>query len=217
MIDNITILGGGVTVNDQKIASKHFINISSNWSNSQLRIHLEEKMKKVIYVAVILSLVLALAVPALAKGNGKSPGDSTIYEIASGSEDFETLTFALEATGLDTALNNGGQFTVFAPTDDAFAALPDGTLEFLIANPEVLKSVLLYHVTDGRRWSNSLVNKNNPKSVEMLSGGYVHVTPMSKVVDMDSLGLMSPDATIVLANINASNGVVHVIDEVLIP
>jgi uncharacterized surface protein with fasciclin (FAS1) repeats len=114
-------------------------------------------------------------------------------------------------------LNNGGQFTVFAPTDDAFAALPDGTLEFLIANPEVLKSVLLYHVTDGRRWSNSLVNKNNPKSVEMLSGGYVHVTPMSKVVDMDSLGLMSPDATIVLANINASNGVVHVIDEVLIP
>ncbi|KPK03003.1 MAG: hypothetical protein AMJ56_20245 [Anaerolineae bacterium SG8_19] len=162
--------------------------------------------------------MLAMVVPAFA--GGKSPGDATIYEIASSNPDFSTLAFALEATGLDAALDNGGQFTVFAPTNEAFDKLEKanpGTIDFLVANPDVLESVLLYHVTNGRRWSNSLVNKNNTKSVEMLSGGYVWVTPMGKVVDADSLGLGSPDATIVAANVNASNGIVHVIDEVLIP
>jgi uncharacterized surface protein with fasciclin (FAS1) repeats len=174
------------------------------------------------HVLMVLVLVLALglmAIPAFAKGD-KAPGNATIYEIAKGNPDFSTLVFALEATGLDAALDHGGQYTVFAPTNDAFAKLEaanPGTIDFLVNNPEVLESVLLYHVTDGRRWSNSLVNKNNPKMVEMLSGGYVTVTPSATIVDTDSLGLMSPDAAIVAANISASNGVIHVIDEVLIP
>ena len=176
--------------------------------------------KRVLLITVIVLALAIMAVPAFAKGGGKSPGEATIYEIAKGSEDFETLTFALEATGLDTTLDNGGQFTVFAPTDDAFAALEaanPGITEILVNDPDLLESVLLYHVTEGRRWSNSVVNKNNPKDVEMLSGGYITVTPAGMIVDMDSLDLMSPDATIVAPNVNASNGVVHVIDEVLIP
>ena len=174
------------------------------------------------HILLVIVIVLALglmAIPAFAKGD-KAPGDATIYEIASSSPDFSTLAFALEATGLDETLDNGGQFTVFAPTNEACDKLEEanpGTIDFLVANPDVLESVLLYHVTDGRRWSNSLVNKNNPKDVDMLSGGYITVTPMGKVVDMDSLGLLSPDATIVVPNLSASNGVVHVIDEVLIP
>jgi uncharacterized surface protein with fasciclin (FAS1) repeats len=172
--------------------------------------------KHILLVIVIVLALGLMAIPALAKGD-KAPGDATIYDIASSSDDFSTLAFALEATGLDMALDNGGQFTVFAPTNAAFENLPEGTLEYLVENPAVLESVLLYHVTDGRRWSNSLVNKNNPKEVEMLSGGYITVTPAGMVVDSDSLGLMSPDATIVMPDVNASNGVIHVIDEVLIP
>ena len=175
--------------------------------------------KHILLVLVIVLALGVMAIPAFAKGD-KAPGDATIYEIAKGSEDFETLTFALEATGLDAALDNGGQFTVFAPTDDAFAALEaanPGITEYLVNNPDVLESVLLYHVTEGRRWSNSVVNKNNPKDVEMLSGGYITVTPEGTIMDMNSLGLVSPDATIVAPNVNASNGVIHVIDDVLIP
>jgi len=174
------------------------------------------------HILLVLVIVLALglmAIPALAKGD-KAPGDATIYEIASSSPDFSTLVFALEATGLDATLDNGGQLTVFAPTNEAFDKLEEanpGTIDFLVDNPDVLETVLLYHVTDGRRWSNSLVNKNNTKDVEMLSGGYITVTPAGTVVDMDSLNLMSPDAAIVDPNLSASNGVIHVINEVLIP
>lgn len=172
-----------------------------------------------LLVTLVVLAVAIIAAPAMAKGE-RAPGDMTIYEIAAGSEDFETLTFALEATGLDVVLDGDGQYTVFAPTDDAFAALETanpGITAALVADPALLESVLLYHVTDGRRWSNSLVNKNNAKQVEMLSGGFISVTPMAKVVDADSLGLSSPDAEIESANLSASNGVVHVISEVLIP
>jgi uncharacterized surface protein with fasciclin (FAS1) repeats len=172
-----------------------------------------------LFAALLFVFALVLAPAAEARGD-KAPGGSTIYEIASSSPDFTILTFALEATGLDVALNGSGQYTVFAPNDAAFAALEaanPGITALLIANPDVLASVLLYHVTDGRRWSNSLVNRNNPKQVEMLSGGFITVNPNATITDTDSLGLDSPDAAIIAANISASNGVIHVISEVLIP
>lgn len=167
----------------------------------------------------VFALAFAPAVPAFARG-GKAPGSSTIYEIASGSPDFTILTLALETTGLDAALNGSGQFTVFAPNDTAFWALEaenPGILAALVSDPDTLASVLLYHVTEGRRWSNSVVNRNNPKQVTMLSGGTITVTPMAMIIDTDSLGLGSPDAQILAADISASNGVIHVISEVLIP
>jgi len=172
-----------------------------------------------LFAALLFVFALVLAPAAEARG-AKAPGGSTIYEIASSSPDFTILTLALETTGLDAALNGGGQFTVFAPNDAAFLALEaayPGILNDLINDPATLSAVLLYHVTDGRRWSNSLVNRNNPKPVEMLSGGFITVNPNATITDTDSLGLNSPDSAIIAANISASNGVIHVISEVLIP
>lgn len=180
------------------------------------------KLPKIYLIAALLfvfALALAPAAPAQA-GGAKAPGGSTIYQIAASSPDFTILTLALETTGLDAALNGGGQFTVFAPNDAAFLALEaanPGILEALINDPDTLASVLLYHVTEGRRWSNSLVNRNNPKQVSMLSGGTITVTPSAMIVDTDSFGLNSPDSQIIAANISARNGVIHVISEVLIP
>jgi uncharacterized surface protein with fasciclin (FAS1) repeats len=180
-------------------------------------------MKSKVYLFGLLFFVLGLAfasaAPALARGD-RAPGASTIYEIASSNENFTILTLALETTGLDAALDGSDQFTVFAPTDAAFLALEaanPGILDALINDPDTLSAVLLYHVTDGRRWSNSVVNRNNPKQIEMLSGGTITVLPSATVVDTDSLGLGSPDAQIVAVDISASNGVIHVIDQVLIP
>ena len=176
-------------------------------------------MRRIMTVALAALLAIALlAAPVSAKGE-KAPAGPTITEITE-MPGFSTLNFALTATGLDEVLDGKGQYTVFAPTDAAFAALEaanPGTIAFLVANPDVLTDVLLYHVTDGRRWSNSVINANNSKAIEMLNGGYVWANPNLSLTDSDSLGLGSPDAGIAAANINASNGVVHVINQVLIP
>ena len=179
------------------------------------------KVRHTLFMALFVALVFALS-PTLAQAGGpeKAPGDQTIYEIASGNSNFDTLAFALEATGLDVVLDGEDQFTVFAPTDAAFAALEaanPGITAQLVSNPDLLRSVLLYHATDGRRYSNSVVNPNNAKQVTMLSGGMITVTPGAMIIDADSLGLGSPNASIISANISASNGVIHVIDQVLIP
>ena len=178
-------------------------------------------MRRIVTLALAALLAIALlAAPVAAKGD-KAPSDATIVETAievnKASGEFSTLIAALQAADLVDALNGKGQYTVFAPTDAAFAALPDGTLDYLVANPDVLTEVLLYHVTEGRRWSNSVFNKNNSKPITMLNGGSVESNPGLSLSDNDSLGLDSPDAVVVGANISASNGVIHVIDQVLIP
>jgi uncharacterized surface protein with fasciclin (FAS1) repeats len=170
----------------------------------------------------------AAAVPASAKG-AKAPGPDSLFEIVSTDGRFTYLTAALEATGLDAAVDAAGvQYTVFAPTDAAFekvadelfaAGVGDGTvptlLGFLVAN-DLADDVLLYHVTEGRRWSNSVVPKRGMKSVGTLLGAPIKVTSAGKVVDASAA---TTDASIVdgLANISASNGVAHVIDNVLVP
>lgn len=136
--------------------------------------------------------------------NGKRKGasaENTIVEIAAGSDDFETLVAALEATGLDTVLNSDDdQYTVFAPTDDAFDGVDTSQL-----SAEALENVLLYHVTEGRRYASSVVNA---PAVEMLNG---------ESVTVDGTTLNEGQATIAATDIEASNGVVHVIDGVLLP
>ncbi|XZN90808.1 MAG: fasciclin domain-containing protein [Microcoleus sp.] len=131
-----------------------------------------------------------------------------IVAIASGDAQFKTLTKALTAAGLVSTLQGKGPFTVFAPTDAAFAALPKGTLDDLLkpANKAKLTKILTYHVVPGAVLSTGL-KSGNVTSVEK--------TPLKVVV---SGGKVTVDgANVVKADIKASNGVIHVIDKVLIP
>jgi len=132
-----------------------------------------------------------------------------IVDTAVSAGQFETLATALQAAGLVDTLKGEGPFTVFAPTDAAFAALPAGTVENLLKpeNREQLIAVLTYHVVPGKVTSSEVVKLDKAKTV---NGGEVSIaTEMGKVrVD---------DATVTTADIEASNGVIHVIDTVILP
>ncbi len=180
-------------------------------------------MRKI--TALLLGIMVAVslvAAPASAKGP-KAPGDDSIYAIVESNDDFSTLKFALDTAGLDGVLKSDGvQLTVFAPTNAAFEKVATelgfggdvlALATFLVEN-DLLDDVLLYHVTDGRRFSNSVVNRNNEKSIMTLLGAYVTSTPGGTIVDVAP---STSDATILAADISASNGVVHVVDNVLVP
>ncbi|MCX6535981.1 MAG: fasciclin domain-containing protein, partial [Actinobacteria bacterium] len=130
-----------------------------------------------------------------------------IVAVASATEGFTTLVAALTAAGLVETLQGAGPFTVFAPTDAAFAALPAGLLEKLLlpANVEVLKSILTYHVVAGKVMSTEVV------------AGEVPTVEGSKLTLATDMGVKVNDATVTQADIEATNGVIHVIDKVLIP
>lgn len=119
---------------------------------------------------------------------------------------FTTLVAALKAAGLDGVLTDGGPFTVFAPTDEAFAKLPEGTVESLLANPEQLKKVLLYHVVSGNVAAADVMKLT---SATTLNGGNVAINTKD--------GVRINGANVIKTDIAASNGTVHVIDTVLIP
>ena len=137
------------------------------------------------------------------------PADKTIVEIAAGAEDFSTLVAAVKAAGLVDVLSSEGPFTVFAPTNDAFAKLPEGTVESLLKpeNKEKLIAVLKYHVVPGKVMAKDVVKVDSAKTAQ---GSSVTVTVEGKTVKVDN-------ATVVKTDIEASNGVIHVIDTVIIP
>jgi uncharacterized surface protein with fasciclin (FAS1) repeats len=135
--------------------------------------------------------------------------DQTIVDIAVSDENFSTLVTALDAAGLVEALQAEGPFTVFAPTNEAFDALPEGALEALVADPEALTDVLLYHVAEGKAMAADVVELDGQK-VETLLGQYLDV-----MIDGDAV--MLDNAQVVITDIEASNGVIHVIDSVLLP
>ena len=144
-----------------------------------------------------------MAVPALAGGMKKDIVDTAVE---AGS--FETLVAAVQAAGLVETLKGDGPFTVFAPTDEAFAALPEGTVESLLLpeNKDQLTAILTYHVVPGKVMSGDLSDDMMAATVE---GSEV-------MIDLDN-GVMVQDATVVSADIETSNGVIHVIDKVIIP
>ena len=133
-----------------------------------------------------------------------------IVETAVGAGQFKTLAAALEAAGLIDALKGSGPFTVFAPTDEAFAKLPAGTVESLLRpeNKEKLRTILLYHVVQGNVPA-SRVLKLNGRSVKTLQGTSIKVSTRH--------GVRVNNAKVTKTDINASNGVIHVIDTVLMP
>lgn len=147
-------------------------------------------------------------------------GAESIGEIAITNEDFEELVKALSYVDaeLDTGLvplfvSGTDQYTVFAPTDDAFGDLYDAlgitSIEELPAT--LVRDVLLYHVTDGRRFSNSVVPPKNPKEIETLLGESFYVNSDRSI---DAIG---NEGSIVVPDISASNGVIHIISSVLLP
>lgn len=120
---------------------------------------------------------------------------------------FKTLATALTEAGLIETLKGKGPFTVFAPTDEAFAKLPKGTLEGLLKDKEALKKILLYHVVSGNVMSTDVVKLTEAKTVE---GSKVKISVKDGKV-------MINDAKVIKADIKASNGVIHVIDTVILP
>ncbi|MDE2817001.1 MAG: fasciclin domain-containing protein [Chloroflexota bacterium] len=131
----------------------------------------------------------------------------TIVDIAVGDGRFQTLVAALQAAGLVETLQGEGPFTVFAPTDDAFAKLPEGTVDALLKDIPALTDILLYHVVQGSVMAADVVKLDAATTVQ---GGAVTVT-----VDGDTVRIN--EAQVVITDIAASNGVIHVIDTVLVP
>lgn len=121
---------------------------------------------------------------------------------------FSTLLTAATAAGLVDTLQGDGPFTLFAPTDEAFAALPAGTLDGLLADPAALKKILLYHVVSGNVTADQVVGLTSADSVE---GSPI----MIKV--KDGTVYLNDAARVITADVMASNGVIHVIDQVLLP
>ncbi len=132
-----------------------------------------------------------------------------IVEVAQSAGTFDTLVAAVGAAGLAETLSGEGPFTVFAPTDAAFAALPAGTVETLLKpeNREQLASILTYHVVPGRVMAADLAGQT--VSVATVNGASVNIDGTN--------GVMVNGATVTSADIAASNGVIHVIDQVLLP
>lgn len=157
----------------------------------------------------ISTLILALTFVSisLADGHEKKGSDKDIVTIAVESGNFNTLAKALTETGLVEALQGDGPFTVFAPTDDAFAKLPEGTIESLLNDKETLKTILLYHVVSGSVTSKEVVTLDK---AETLAGKNVNI----KVNDGS---VMINDSKVIAADVEASNGIIHIIDTVLIP
>ena len=155
-------------------------------------------------------LAMSVAVASsMALGAGAAQAED-IVEIAASNGNFNTLVAAVQAAGLVDTLKSEGPFTVFAPTDEAFAALPPGTVDNLLLpeNKDQLVAVLTYHVVPGAVMSSDVVNKiSRPKTVE---GSTVRINGMQGGVKIDG-------ANVVGADIIADNGVIHVIDQVILP
>lgn len=149
-----------------------------------------------------IAAATALSSPAFAQ-------DMDIVETAEANGNFTTLLAAVDAAGLTDTLKGEGPYTVFAPTDDAFMALPEGTLDDLLKpeNKEQLSSILMYHVVPGKVMSSDL---SDGMEAETAGGDNVTVT-------VDASSVMVGEATVTTPDVEASNGVIHVIDMVLMP
>lgn len=129
-----------------------------------------------------------------------------IVETAVGAGSFNTLVEAVKAADLVDTLKSPGPFTVFAPTDEAFSKLPEGTLDSLLKDTSKLKQILTYHVVSGKVMSSDVVKLNKATTVE---GSDVKIDA--------SNGVKINDSTVVTPDVEADNGVIHVIDSVLMP
>jgi len=163
------------------------------------------KMKHAFKAAVVAG---TLAVAGCA--GTTAPKNPDIVDVAQSVGSFNTLVAAVGAAGLVDTLKSDGPFTVFAPTDEAFAALPAGTVENLLKpeNKDQLTAILTYHVLPGKVMAADILGKR--LSVATVNGKNVHVNGRGKAVHVNK-------ASVTQADVPASNGVIHVIDKVLLP
>ncbi len=152
--------------------------------------------------------VAAFAFAAPLSAQYSESEQNNIVETAAAAGSFTTLLAAAEAAGLVDVLQSEGPFTVFAPTDEAFAALPEGTVEALLADPDALREILLYHVVAGRVLASDVVGLN---SAETVQGSSIAIS-----IDGDTV-VLNGAANVVAVDVEASNGVIHVIDAVILP
>jgi uncharacterized surface protein with fasciclin (FAS1) repeats len=170
-------------------------------------------MIKLLTTIASLTLVSSLYAGSCGSCGSKSADKSynkmDIVDTAVKADNFSTLVAAVKAADLVNTLKGDGPFTVFAPTDEAFAALPDGTVENLLKpeNKDQLVAVLTYHVVPGKVMAADVVSLDEAATVQ---GGKVDISVVDGNVKIDN-------ATVVTADIETSNGVIHVIDTVILP
>lgn len=163
-------------------------------------------MIKVLRYAIIFAITVTVPAMAIADGHGYK---KDIIDTARSAGSFNTLIAAIQAAGLTETLRSDGPFTVFAPTDEAFAKLPAGTVDSLLkpANKAKLQSVLTYHVVSGEVMSREAANLSSAKTV---NGQSFRITKSGG-------GLMVDNANVLKTDIKTSNGIIHVIDRVIMP
>ena len=162
-------------------------------------------MPRISILALAALLIAVTAGPALAGHHEKGPGKD-IVDTAVAAGTFETLVAAVKAAGLVDTLKGDGPFTVFAPNDEAFAKLPAGTVENLLENPKELAAILTYHVVAGKKAAADVVAANSLPTVQ----------GQSLSVDTTD-GVSIGGAKVLATDVMTSNGIIHVIDTVLIP
>jgi uncharacterized surface protein with fasciclin (FAS1) repeats len=183
-----------------------------------------ERSNNVVIGAVIAVLIIAGGIWFVASKDDKKADDTkqtaqttkteeaaptqNIVEIASGNPDFSTLVEFVKTAGLVDTLSSAGPFTVFAPTNEAFARLPADTVAALKADPAKLKEILTYHVVSGSVLAADVVKLDKATTVQ---GKDV------KIMVMDGKVMLNDSSTVTKTDIKASNGVIHVIDTVLLP
>lgn len=158
-------------------------------------------------LAVVAASAFALSAVGLATTPAHAAPSKDIVQTAKAAGQFKTLTALLQRAGLAKTLQSTGPFTVFAPTDRAFAKVPKKTLNALAADKAKLRSVLLYHVAKGRLTAKKVVRRT---SIKTLNGQRVTVRVHGGKVFVGGARVLAPD-------VRASNGVIHVINKVLIP
>ncbi len=163
-----------------------------------------------IAITSLMALGFGVSVSAAAAGGSTAAtAEADIVDTAVAAGQFNTLAAALEAADLISTLKGAGPFTVFAPTDEAFSKLPQGTVETLLKpeNRDQLIAVLTYHVVPGKVMSGDVVSLSAATTVQ---GSDIAIAVVDGSVRID-------DATIIAADVPASNGVIHVIDSVILP
>ena len=184
----VSVSGSTVRVNDATVTA-----VDVRASNGVIHV-----IDKVLIPAAAATAATATPAPAPA---------ANIVDTAVNAGSFKTLVAAVQAAGLVDTLKGPGPFTVFAPTDAAFATLPAGTVDALLKDPARLREVLLYHVVSGSVASGDVVKLTQAKTV---GGGNLAVSVSGSTVRVN-------DATVTAVDVRASNGVIHVIDKVLVP